>query len=365
MNAKTIWFSTAVLVSFFAASTCYGQIGDGTTQNRFVPLKILDGVEQISSGASYSLVVKKDGTMWVCGDNESGQLGTGSYDRSSVYVKTLEDVKSVSAGWNHTLIIKKDNSLWSCGNNEFGQLGDGTNQNQNKPVKVMDNVLFACASANHSLVLKDDGSAWGFGKNNSGELGDSSAQNRSKPIRILPNVKSIGVGMYHSLFLTLDGSLYGCGWNGYGQLGTNGEIVAKPTIIASKVSKVFSNPSSYVTLFQDESKSLWAYAFNRTILKQKNSKQSTPELIQNDVLAASAGEEHLLLVRADNSLWGIGGGSPNDYGLLGLIKPQATKKFIRISDDVQAISASVYNTLILKNDGTLWASGYNGDGGLM
>ena len=38
----------------------------------------------------------------------------------------------------HTLIVKKDGSLWACGENGCGQLGDGTTKNRDRPVEIME-----------------------------------------------------------------------------------------------------------------------------------------------------------------------------------------------------------------------------------
>jgi alpha-tubulin suppressor-like RCC1 family protein len=42
----------------------------------------------------------------------------------------------MAAGYEFSLILKTDGSLWACGNNEYGQLGDGTTENRLAPVRV-------------------------------------------------------------------------------------------------------------------------------------------------------------------------------------------------------------------------------------
>ena len=36
------------------------------------------------------------------------------------------DVVAFDAGWSWTMFVKKDGTLWGTGANEVGQLGDGT-----------------------------------------------------------------------------------------------------------------------------------------------------------------------------------------------------------------------------------------------
>lgn len=55
-------------------------MGDGTTEGRLLPVQVTgltDVKSVIGGGTGYSLALKKDGTVWVWGNNESGQLGTG------------------------------------------------------------------------------------------------------------------------------------------------------------------------------------------------------------------------------------------------------------------------------------------------
>ena len=66
----------------------------------------------------------------------------------------------VSAGWGYTAVVKDDGSLWMCGNNEQGQLGDGTYSSRLHLVNVMKNVKQVSTSQVHTAVIKNDGSLW-------------------------------------------------------------------------------------------------------------------------------------------------------------------------------------------------------------
>jgi alpha-tubulin suppressor-like RCC1 family protein len=81
------------------------------------------------------------------------------------------------------------------------------------------------------------------------------------------------------------------------------------------------------------------------------------------VKSIAAGESHSLLLKEDGSLWAAGF-SP--YGALGMEAEEPVKVFTRVKDaagepveGVEAVFAGSANSFIIKSDGTLWAAGYN------
>ena len=82
--------------------------------------------QTISVGSFHSLTVREDGGLWAWGANNHGELGDGTTVAKSLPVWITDGVAAVSAGRNHTMAIKTDGSLWAWGRNNGGQLGDGT-----------------------------------------------------------------------------------------------------------------------------------------------------------------------------------------------------------------------------------------------
>ena len=183
-----------------------GELGDGTTQSSSEPIKIMDNIKSIAAGDHFSLAVKTDGSLWAWGYRFKGQLGDGKLifwsvgdpaveagDKYSVVpIKIMDDVVSISAGATHSLAIKSDGSLWAWGSNKEGEIGAGTSitaqnyddQYKPTPIKVMDDVAVASAGKSHSLAIKTDGSLWAWGRNIRGLLGDGTSENRNEPTLI-------------------------------------------------------------------------------------------------------------------------------------------------------------------------------------
>jgi hypothetical protein len=95
-------------------------------------------VKAIAAGENFSLFLKNDGTVWVCGINSYGQTGTGDYIDYNypVQLTSLSNVVAIAAGYNESVFLKSDGSVWACGFNNSGQLGTGDTLIKPSPVLV-------------------------------------------------------------------------------------------------------------------------------------------------------------------------------------------------------------------------------------
>jgi alpha-tubulin suppressor-like RCC1 family protein len=209
-----------------------GQLGDGTTVDRPRPQPVpgLGAARAVAAGMeganTFSLAVAADGTVWSWGDNSYGQLGDGTVnDRLSPGpVASLTEIVSVAGGSRHALALRRDGTVWAWGANNVGQLGNGTTTASLVPTPIaLPAPIVAIATGSHSsLALSDTGAVFAWGHNVSGQLGDGTTTQRLAPVSIaLPApVIALSAGWDgHALTLLLDGRVFAWGFNEYGQLG--------------------------------------------------------------------------------------------------------------------------------------------------
>jgi alpha-tubulin suppressor-like RCC1 family protein len=251
------------------------------------------------------------------------------------------------------------------GENWFGQLGDGTTQNKSEPVVVMtEGVAKLAAGGDHSLILKNDGSLWASGRNYYGQLGSGNTINRTSPVQITNGVKDIATGADHSLILKNDGSLWAMGDNRYGQLGdgTNFNRTSPVEIKANGVKGIAAGALHSLILMEDGS--LWATGFNYYGQLGDGTnidKSSLTEVILNSDLMGNitdvvAGKLHTLILSENGSLWAMG---RNENGQLGNLTLTDQTQPVEILANVEGLAAGEHHSLVLKQDGSLWAAGKN------
>jgi hypothetical protein len=123
-------------------ATCSGCSGDGTTIDRSSPIALtsLPGPALIvAAGGNFTMALLADGTVWNWGSNLYGQLGDGTSNSRYLPgpVSGLTNGRRIAAGGAFALAVLGDNTVKGWGANYFGQVGDGSNfNNRLAPVTV-------------------------------------------------------------------------------------------------------------------------------------------------------------------------------------------------------------------------------------
>jgi hypothetical protein len=119
-----------------------GQLGDGTTADSPVPVQVSGHATDwatVTANWARTCAIKTGHTMWCWGDNGFGQLGDGTTTNRPVPVQVsghTPDWATVSDGLGHTCAEKTEGTVWCWGWNIDGQLGDGTTTDSPVPVQV-------------------------------------------------------------------------------------------------------------------------------------------------------------------------------------------------------------------------------------
>jgi len=246
--------------AFCWGDNSFGQLGDGTTTSRLVPVAVASNLifTSISAGQAHTCGVTNAGDIYCWGRNFFGQLGNSSNTDSPtpVLVSGEHAWGSVSAGSEQTCAITSSTSgagqPYCWGRNDVGQLGIGSSGgSQNSPTVVATSLSFRTigTSGFFSCGTTDSGAGYCWGRNDSGELGNGTFT-ASSTCNLLPGgtvpcetvpmavtgghtftvLDAHGVGDHACglAFETTRYRVYCWGRGGTGQLG-NGGMVASPT----------------------------------------------------------------------------------------------------------------------------------------
>ena len=375
---------------------------------------------RVAAGGYHCMAIDGAGALWTWGRNYAGQLGNGTTEDSHVPIRIGEDSDwvAVSAGDHHSVVMKRDGSLWAWGYNHFGQLGIGTTEDAHSPVPVKggeDWVAFT-AGDYHTIGLKQDGSVWTWGCNKRGQLGIGSVAAGHKPIRVgekkwmvVPvemdeivrvvedahapvrvgtdnDWVTVDAGGYYCVGLKKDGSLWAWGDNRYGQMGQgtrNHELL--PVRIGEETDWAAVCAGVHHVLATKRDGTVWAWGLNeyQTIpvtVKVRDVRTPVAAELSKDWGMMSGGWRHTLALKRDGSLWAWG---LNNYGQLGsgdtrdlgvrVLKGDAhvgvygeqfrngSRVPVRVAggDEWLDVCAQGHHSIGMKRDGSVWTWGLN------
>ena len=220
-------------------------------------------------------------------------------------------------------LIKTDGTLWGTGASDYGQLASLTSRPWTEHFLISADTDWKYISPSaHCLALKNNGTLWSWGLNDYGQLGLGNNTNSSIITQVGTDTDWVKIYTYEreSFAIKSNGTLWMWGYLSYGHAG-DGTI-----------------PATTVT-----------------------NQRTTPQQIGTDTDWADlkANYDGVIALKTNGTIWTWGKGI---QGTLGSSTRTAIDKYIPMQmgteNDWSLISVAV-GCLALKNNGTIWAWGYN------
>ena len=181
----------------------------------------------ISAGADFACVVRREGTVACWGQNAWGQLGVGTLGGSYSAprdVVGVTDAVAIASGDYSTCVVRRGGGMQCWGVNSGGMFGFTSSPgHEATPVEVPGAVDARAVAVGESHACFIDGAGVGrcMGLNTEGQLGDGTRTDSASPVRIsgLRDIRQLTLPGGGTC-ARLDSRTYCWGGNGFGTLGT-------------------------------------------------------------------------------------------------------------------------------------------------
>jgi alpha-tubulin suppressor-like RCC1 family protein len=127
-----------------------GQYGDGRLDPTDRYVRVASGVRDIRSHTGHAILMTERGEVRGTGGNIHGPVGKhGLGDKAVHWATILDAATGIATGASHSLAVRSDRTLWIWGRNESPE-----------PGRVLNDVIGAAAGSAGSIALTQDGWLW-------------------------------------------------------------------------------------------------------------------------------------------------------------------------------------------------------------
>ncbi|MDB4980460.1 MAG: repeat-containing protein [Myxococcales bacterium] len=346
-------------------------------------------MQAISIGATHTLAIQTDGSLWSWGKNDKGQLGDGNTtDRltpkmlSAGFAPNGWRWTSVAAGNKFSLALRSDGTLWAWGDRSLGQLGDGViSASPRLTATQIGAAEWAVLRAGdqHVAAIKKNGTLWSWGYNGYGQLGNGDPNNATRAVPVqessgMTGWSQLSTGAVHTMARQANGVLWSWGWNDWGNLGvgdvsprTTPAMVNEPSAVSGWT--MFDGGFDFSAALASDG-TLWSTG--RNLYGQLGASGPDHGVTMTKWISPtgwsllSTGYLHGLAVKKDGTLWSWGSNQSGQLGT-GAAVGTSTSTIAQESTKTKSWVAAFARhdtSVAVKSDGAVWGWGDNGSGQL-
>ncbi|MFK7984691.1 MAG: RCC1 domain-containing protein [Sandaracinaceae bacterium] len=231
-------------------SNSNGQVGDGSSSTRFMPVPIpaLPSVSTVVAGSQTSCAITGGGALHCWGNNASGQLGLGdNMGRDTPTLVSADGWTAIDTGGRVTCGVR-DGDLFCWGENSDGSLGLGDTADRNVPTRVGTGSTWVSVGVDETVCAIDaSGALFCWGDNFSGAVGNDGSSDVLTPFRVGTDTwVSVDTDLGQTCAIRSDGALFCWGDNDHGELGVGDrEDHRVPTRVGTATDWTAVNVGSY------------------------------------------------------------------------------------------------------------------------
>ncbi|XP_034282768.1 RCC1 and BTB domain-containing protein 2 isoform X6 [Pantherophis guttatus] len=249
-------------------------------------------------------------------------------------LKLIRQVCVFGSAGNEVLYATENDEVFALGTNCSGSLGIGDVQSSIEPRRI--NILcgkklasLSYGSGPHVVLATTEGEVYAWGHNAYSQLGNGTTSHSYIPCQISTNlvnkkVIEVACGSHHSMVLTADGEVYSWGYNNSGQIGS-GSTANQP--IPRRVTGCLQNKIAIniacgqmcsMAVIENGEVYVWGYNGNGQLGLGNGGNQPTPCRIAAlqgiHVQRIACGYAHTLVLTDEGHIYAWGA---NSYGQLG------------------------------------------------
>nr|UWI51411.1 hypothetical protein NZ312_06830 [Clostridioides difficile] len=184
------------------------------------------------------------------------------------------EVSDIDISKTHSLAVAKDGKLYGIGSNSYKEINQTLEDIELltlTEVNISDVKKVACGD-NYSYIIKTDNTLWSYGKNTEYQLGvgHNNDVRELQKVTGLPSVKDISIYNSMTLVLTNEGELYAQGYNTNGLFGLGenekDKIIRDFTKVLTNVKEIKSHNDDHILIIKNDN-SLWITGKNKSMYK--------------------------------------------------------------------------------------------------